>query len=323
MLVTSSLKEIFKPNAIALGNFDGIHRGHQQVLQPILNPHCLPPTVSEDTIYPTVVTFNPHPKEFFTGEKRQSLTPLGEKIKLLENLGVEQLILLPFDRELASLTPQEFVEKILINRTLARLISVGEDFRFGYKRQGNAADLQVIAAPRGVKVVITPEKSLKTKENQDIRISSSYIRQALKEGDLDTANQMLGRKYSITGEVVGGEKLGRKIGFPTANLALSPEKFLPRGGVYAVGVYLEGKEAIKLPGVMNIGCRPTVAGNNITVEIYVLDWSGDLYNQIITVTLERFLRPEQKFSSLDELKSQIAADCQQTRKVLGVELINS
>ncbi len=323
MLVTSSLEEIFKPNAIALGNFDGIHQGHQQVLKPIFNPNCSPSTGSEKRIYPTVVTFNPHPKEFFTGKKRQLLTPLDEKIKLLENLGVEQLVLLPFDRELATLTPQEFVEKILINRILACLISVGEDFRFGYQRQGNAADLQVIAAPKGVKVVIAPEKSLKMKEHGNIRISSSQIRQALSQGDLDTANQMLGRKYSIAGQVVEGEKLGRKIGFPTANLALSPEKFLPRPGVYAVQVYLQGREEIKHPGVMNIGCRPTVGGKNTTVEVHMLDWSGDLYNQTIAVILEKFLRPEQKFSSLNKLKSQITLDCEQTRQVITSELINS
>jgi riboflavin kinase/FMN adenylyltransferase len=313
LLVTSSLEQVLKPNAIALGNFDGIHQGHQQVLKSILNLNPSGLTGSKDKIYPTVVTFNPHPKEFFTGEKRQLLTPLAEKIKLLENLGVGQLILLPFDQELASLTPQEFVEKILINRAKACLISVGEDFRFGCQRQGNAGDLQAIASQQKVKVVIAPEKTLKKPTGGYIRISSSHIRKALNQGDLDTAHQMLGRKYRLIGRVVEGQKLGRKIGFPTANLALPPEKFLPRQGVYAVQVYLEGQEEVKLQGVMNIGCRPTLAGNDIAVEVHLLDWSGDLYNQIIAVTLERFLRPEQKFPSLDGLKSQIAADCQQAR----------
>lgn len=308
LLVSSSLKKILKPTAIALGNFDGIHQGHKQVLQSIL----LPESISKDShvqIYPTILTFNPHPREFFTREKRQLLTPLDEKSQLLEKLGLAQLLLLRFNQEMASLSPQKFVEEILIKEMQACIISVGEDFRFGHQRKGNVEDLKAIASSQGVKVIVNTEQNLNIKNNQKIKISSSHIRQALSEGNMEIANKMLGRKYSLMGRVIEGQKLGRTIGFPTANLALSPEKFLPKNGVYAVKVCLENESNIKFTGVMNIGCRPTVEGKNTTIEVHLLNWSGNLYNKVLTVELERFLRPEQKFSSLEALKNQIQADC--------------
>lgn len=304
MLVTSSTAEVRKPNAIALGNFDGIHRGHQQVLQPILK------IATETQINSTVVTFNPHPREYFSGQKQKLLTPLPEKVKLLQEIGIKQLVLLPFDRELAKLTPQEFVEEILVKELEGKKISVGEDFRFGHQRAGKAEDLQAIAAQFGVEVGITQEQKCLAEQT---RISSSKIRQALEEGKLETVESMLGRKYSLTGEVVTGAKIGRKIGFPTANLKVPPEKFLPRYGVYRVKAELETGETPIL-GVMNLGCRPTVEGKQTTVEVHLLDWTGDLYGKTITVSLEKFIRPEQKFPSLEALKEQIAADCDVARE---------
>lgn len=310
LLVTSSCEQLLHPNAIALGNFDGIHQGHQQVLQSIFEPNSLISNSLTNKIYPTIVTFNPHPKEFFTGQKIKLLTPLNEKVILLEKLGLAQLLLLPFDSNIASLTPQEFVEEILIKKIKPCLISVGEDFRFGHQRKGNAEDLKEIASSQGIKVVITTEKTLNIGEQKSPRISSSHIRQALSKGNIEVANKMLGRKYSLTGKIIEGQKLGRTIGFPTANLAISAEKFLPKKGVYAVQVYLENEREIKLKGVMNIGCRPTVDGNNISTEVHLLNWTGNLYNKVLTVELEKFLRPEEKFTSLDALKTQITKDCE-------------
>ncbi|MCU0534842.1 MAG: bifunctional riboflavin kinase/FAD synthetase [Hydrococcus sp. Prado102] len=324
-VITSLTDLVLTPNAIALGNFDGIHLGHQKVLQPILQASAIvgcttssslqEPIKNREFPYSTVVTFNPHPQEFFTGQSKQLITPLPEKVKLLESLGVEQLILLPFDRELAALSPQQFVEEILVRRLQATRISVGKDFRFGNKRAGTAEDLREIAANFGVEVAIA---SLYTCQGSDSepRISSSLIRQALAEGDIPQANQMLGRAYTLIGEVVTGQQLGRTIGFPTANLKLPPIKLLPRYGVYCVRVILGENTETIVKGVMNIGCRPTVEGNAPTVEVHLLDWSGDLYGQTITVSLEKFLRPEQKFSSLDALKEQITIDCDRARKIL-------
>jgi riboflavin kinase/FMN adenylyltransferase len=326
-VITSLTDLVLVPNAIALGNFDGIHLGHQKVLQPILQASAAvgcktssslqEPVRNKDFPYSTVVTFNPHPQEFFTGQSKQLITPLPEKVKLLEGLGVEQLILLPFDRELAALSPQQFVEEILVRRLQAIRISVGKDFRFGNKRAGTAEDLREIAANFGVEVAIASLQTCQSSDGEP-RISSSLIRQALAEGDIPQANRMLGRAYSLIGEVVTGQQLGRMIGFPTANLQLPPIKLLPRYGVYCVRVMLgeDGETIVK--GVMNIGCRPTVEGNAPTVEVHLLDWSGDLYGQTITVSLEKFLRPEQKFSSLDALKEQITADCDRARKILEI-----
>ncbi len=323
MWVTSSLKTALTPTAVALGNFDGVHRGHEQVVKPIFSKqHKTEMRVGNsensyqsetnnekpdfDHNYATVVTFNPHPQEFFSGQPRALLTPLSEKVQQLRSLDVEQLVLLPFDRELSCLSPQEFVEIILVKQLRARSISVGSDFCFGHRRSGTSADLQAIAASFGIEVTIVPLQTF-----QGERISSSFIRQALLQGDITQANRLLGRPYTIIGQVVQGQKLGRTLGFPTANLQLPPEKFLPRQGVYCVRV--SGSNLTQIPAVMNIGLRPTVEGTNSTVEVYLLDWYGDLYGQTLTVSLEKFLRSEQKFPSLDALKSQIQADCEAAR----------
>ena len=319
MLVTSSLAKALTPTAVALGNFDGLHRGHQRVIQPILNFVADQwSTVSGNgqkttnvSTYGTVVTFNPHPQEFFTGQPRALLTPLNEKVQQLIRLGVQQLVLLPFDRELAALSPQEFVEKILLQQLRCQQISVGEDFCFGKQRTGTAKDLQALAATFNIPVTMVP---LHTCEGE--RISSSSIRRALEQGDLAHAKALLGRPYILTGSVIKGQQLGRKIGFPTANLQLPTEKFLPRQGVYAVRVLGEDSSSL---GVMNIGHRPTVNGIHPSVEVHLLDWSDDLYGKTLTVQLEKFLRPEQKFASLEALIGQIQVDCAIARSQLTLE----
>jgi riboflavin kinase / FMN adenylyltransferase len=298
-IVDSPNTRILAPCAIALGNFDGLHLGHQTVLQPILQ---------DCSAYPTVVSFTPHPREFFTGEKRQLLTPLAEKVQVLEDLGFKQLVLLPFSAELASLGPLAFVEQILVKQLQAKYISVGQDFHFGYRRQGTAQDLFQIASQFNIKVEIVGLKNCAAG-----RISSSLIRQALGEGNVQQAEQMLGRPYSLTGRVIVGQQVGRKLGFHTANLQVPPDKLLPRLGVYCGWVHLDGSS---LPAVMNIGYRPTIAGKSLSVEIHLLDWSGDLYDRILTMDLVQFLRPEQKFNSLEELKNQIATDCDRSRLIL-------
>ncbi|NEP58375.1 MAG: bifunctional riboflavin kinase/FAD synthetase [Symploca sp. SIO2G7] len=337
MWVTSSLATALKPTAVALGNFDGVHLGHRQVIRPILQATIASGEVTNEPsvedcqvplersslsilkenfenplaqerghVYPTVATFDPHPREFFSGVSWKMLTPRSEQIQQLGILGVEQLVLLPFDRELASLSPQQFVEKILVKHLGVKWVSVGEDFRFGHQRAGTSADLKAIASSYGIDVTIV---SLQTCQGE--RISSSVIRQALEQGNITQANQRLGRPYNLTGLVVKGQQLGRTIGFPTANLELPPEKFLPRQGVYGVRVAAPSLSSTisSQPGVMNIGMRPTVSGTALSVEIHLLDWSGDLYGQTLIVSLEQFLRPEQKFASLDNLKAQIQADC--------------
>ncbi|PNW55713.1 UNVERIFIED_CONTAM: riboflavin biosynthesis protein RibF [Euhalothece sp. KZN 001] len=297
MWITSTPERALTPTAIALGNFDGVHLGHQNVIKPVLN----------HSLRSTVVTFHPHPREYFSGEPCSLLTPLEEKISHLKKLGIQQLVLLTFNRELASLSPEAFVKEILINQLQPRYISVGEDFRFGYKRQGNAEILRTIGEQFGIKVNIA---TLET--NQQQRISSSRIREAIVAGEIELANELLGRFYTLNGAIVAGEQRGRTIGFPTANLEVPRNKLVPRYGVYAVQVTSTTVPILDPhPGVMNIGMRPTVNGKQATIEIHLLNWTGNLYQHTLNVELKQFLRPEQKFNSLDELKNQITRDCQQ------------
>lgn len=322
------------PTTVALGNFDGVHRGHQQVIKPILRNKSvyqamtlMPPQQNrlddlcvanfkeeeENHVYSTVATFSPHPREFFSGKTWKFLTPRDEKVLKLKNLGVEQLALLPFNQELASLSPEQFVEKILVQQLQATQVSVGQDFQFGYERSGTSSDLKAIASSYGIDVTIVPLQIC-----QGERISSSLIRNSLEIGNISLANRLFGHPYTLTGLVVKGQQLGRTLGFPTANLQLPPDKFLPRSGVYCVKVWGSQLDAIPFqPGVMNIGHRPTVNGTNLTVEVHLLDWSGDLYGQTLTVSLEELLRPEQKFASIDALKQQIQADCEAAKAFLG------
>ena len=304
MWVTSSLETVRTPTVIALGNFDGIHQGHCQVIQSLLSNRS-------DTAQVTVVAFNPHPQAFFSGEHQPLLTPLSEKATLLENLGVNQLVLIPFDQALANLSPQDFVQDILVAKLQAQFISVGFNFCFGYQRAGTAEDLVAIAGQYQIPVSITAPQT-----NGPEAISSSAIREALLQGNLEKAQQMLGRVYDLTGTVVQGQQLGRTLGFPTANLQVPPDKFCPRTGVYSVSVTSECWSQPQ-PGVMNWGCRPTVEGQQPTIEVHLLDWSGDLYGHTLTVHLQQFLRSEQKFASLADLKAQIQADCEIARASLA------
>jgi riboflavin kinase / FMN adenylyltransferase len=317
--ISSSLETILAPTAIALGNFDGIHCGHRRVIEPVLlaNDLVLPGGAAADLrptsrLLSTVVSFSPHPREYFSQQALPLLTPLNERALLLEAMGIDQLVLLPFDRELASLTPAAFVHEILIGRLQAQKINVGEDFRFGHRRSGTAQDLKKLATAQDLEVNII---SLLTLQGE--RISSTAIRQALHKGDLAAANRMLGRPYFLVGPVIMGQQLGRTLGFPTANLQVPPEKLLPLTGVYAVRLSAAGlNDGMPLDGVMNLGHRPTVGGQHLTVEVHALEWSGDLYGQILKVELLDYIRPEQKFSSLDALKQQITADCDVARQLL-------
>lgn len=255
---------------------------------------------------PTVMTFSPHPQEFFSGETRPALTPITEKAAIMSQLGVGQLVLLPFTQSLADLTPQEFVEDLLIRRLKVTHISVGKDFCFGKKRQGTVDDLQRLTHPYGVTVHLAPHTCL-----GDDRISSSRIRAALAQADLATATALLGRPYGLSGRVVKGQQLGRTLGFPTANLAVPEDKLLPPHGVYSV--WVEGASAVagqRLAGVMNIGLRPTVQGRSLVIEVHLLNWSGNLYGQSLQVLLQHRLRPERTFPSLMALREQIEQDCQ-------------
>jgi riboflavin kinase / FMN adenylyltransferase len=292
--IHSTLAAITKPTAIALGNFDGVHCGHQRAIELLL--------AKGENNHPTVVTFDPHPQQFFSGQVRQLLTTIPEKARCLESLGIQQLVLLPFNEQLVHLSPQDFVTQILHEQLAAQQVVIGADFRFGYQRAGDAQMLQALGNNYGITTHI-----LELELDGQQRIGSSRIRAALLDGDLLEVNRLLGHSYNIAGLVVPGQQLGRTLGFPTANIEYPAIKFLPRLGVYCVRVDTEQEQ--QLPAVMNIGKRPTVNGQSTSVEVHVLKWSGDLYGQQLTIYLDQFLRPEQKFAGLPELTTQIQADC--------------
>ena len=330
--VTSSLTTVLQPTTIALGNFDGVHGGHAQVIEPVvqaartLNQQRQDQLSGDEAgneagdntqqlaleqVRPTVVSFYPHPQVVLQGISRAALTPTDEKARCLQRLGVEQLVLLPFNQSLRQLSPEAFLEQILLEQLQGQMIAVGEDFRFGRGRAGTAIALRDLAAKFGVPVTIV---ALET-EGGD-RISSSRIRECLAAGDVQTVHQLLGRPYELTGRVVKGQQLGRTLGFPTANLQVEADKLLPRFGVYGVRAMLESGETVG--GVMNVGCRPTVAGEAPTVEAHLFDWSGELYGQSLTVHLMGFIRPERAFDSLDALKAQITQDCLAARDQVAI-----
>ncbi|HQR50951.1 MAG TPA: bifunctional riboflavin kinase/FAD synthetase [Methylophilaceae bacterium] len=279
------------PVALTIGNFDGIHCGHRAILD------ALRQKAQVRGLTPSVMTFEPHPREFFSPATAPSrLTSLREKLELFEELGMERVYLLRFNHRFAAISAQDFMQHIL--RTLdTRLILVGEDFRFGAARAGDVAGLR--AAGFGV-------ESVSTVELDGQRISSTAVREALAAGELAQAAALLGRAYSISGHVAHGDKLGRLLGYPTANIHMLHER-PPLYGIYAVK--LRGIDDEDLPGVASLGVRPTMKHNGRpTLEVHLFDFNRDIYGRHVRVQFLKKLRDEQKFPDLETLKRQIEAD---------------
>jgi riboflavin kinase/FMN adenylyltransferase len=294
-----------RPTALALGSFDGLHAGHRNVIR-----HA----VGDDRGVPTVVSFWPHPREVLSGETRLRLDLPSEKLDLLAPLGIEQLVLVPFTKDLARLSAEAFVDQVLIDTLEARRIAVGTNFRFGHNREGDAALLQELGSKRGIEVRLVPIVT-----DQGGRMSSSRIRSALETGDLDTAQLLLGRPYRFQGRVVRGRGLGRELGWPTANLQVDGRKFLPALGVYAAWAQIDG-QVERLRAVMNLGPQPTVDPTSPSaVEVHLLDRTIDLENRLIRVQPVKRLRGQKKFSGLDALSQQIGLDAEQARERLAAD----
>ncbi len=294
-----------RPTALALGSFDGLHAGHRRVIGQAIDGAAA---------VPTVVSFWPHPREVLFGEARLRLDLPSEKLKLLQPLGIEQLVLVPFTRELSRLSAEEFVNTVLLDTLQAQRIAVGANFRFGNNRSGDADVLQRVAAARGVEVLVT-----EIVEDGNGRMSSSRIRAALESGDLDTARTLLGRAYRFQGRVVRGRGLGRELGWPTANLQVDGRKFLPALGVYAAWAWVDGSDQ-PLAAVMNLGPQPTVDPTSPSaVEVHLLDRSMELEGRQLMVEPVQRLRGQQRFSGLEELSAQIGRDADQARSLLSVQ----
>ncbi|WP_115717407.1 bifunctional riboflavin kinase/FAD synthetase [Gallaecimonas mangrovi] len=285
---------------LTIGNFDGVHLGHQQVLKKLIDK------AHEMDLPATLMLFEPQPLELFLGDKAPArLSRLRDKLQALAKLGMDRVIVEPFTPHFASQEPEFFIEQQLVERLGVQFLVVGDDFRFGHGRKGDFAMLQAAAKKHHFTVTNTDSFCL-----VDDRVSSTRIRQALKENRLADAQLMLGRPYSISGRVHHGAKMGRTIGFPTVNLPLK-RKVSPIGGVFAVDVL--GADDAAWPGIANIGVKPTVNGKVPTLEVHLLDFSGDLYGCQLDVILRKKLRDEQRFESLDALRSQIEKDEQAAR----------
>jgi riboflavin kinase/FMN adenylyltransferase len=300
----SELSRLRGPVFLAIGVFDGVHRGHQAVISTSAE-HAQSANGT-----PVVVTFNPHPmKVLRPREAPHLLTATQHKIKLIRALGVQHLLVIKFDKTFAATAPEDFVQQLVTQSKPLREICVGHEWSFGKGRRGNLALLRKLGAQFDFNVVgIAPV----TLGNGEL-VSSTAIRHAIEAGDLAKAADMLGREYTILGTVVRGESRGKKIGFPTANLSAHSEQF-PPNGVYFAQATLHGAT---YPGVVNLGYRPTVSTSKTerVLEIHLLDFDHEIYGKDVEVRFVRYLRPEQKFESLDALTRQIESDVQQARQL--------
>lgn len=285
---------------VSIGNFDGVHRGHEQILSHLVA------RARANNAKALVMIFEPQPKEFFEpGTAPLRITGFREKLARLAACGIDCVLCVPFNQRFRSLSAEAFVSEVLVQRLAVKHVSIGDDFRFGCDRAGNLAYLQAAAAQWDFQVIDSG-----TIEDQDIRISSTRIRQALAQGNIAEANALLGWQYQLSGRVVHGMALGRTLGVPTANIRLHAYRPALQG-VVAVRVHGAGNKTIN--GVANIGPKPTVSGSQATLEVHLLDFEGDLYGQHLFVTPVKKLRDIQKFESLDLLKKQIFDDIAQAR----------
>lgn len=306
MLIRNRLEDlpsIGVPLHLALGVFDGVHIGHQAVIARAVD------AAAREGGLAGVLTFDPHPIRVIAPNKAPTslLETLEHKARVVADLGVELFIPLHFDADFAKWEATEFVEKLM--RAPIRTIAVGEDWRFGHNRSGDVPFLRDAAARFGFAL-----EAVAPIMHDGERISSTRIRQAIRDGNLGAAEEMLGRPYSVSGTVVEGQKLGRTLGFPTANLATGDTQ-LPPDGVWAVRVLLPNGRAAG--AVANLGLRPTVGGANRLLEVHLLDFSEDLYGKNLEIQFHKLLRPEIKFGSIDALRAQILKDAQQAKSSLA------
>lgn len=283
-------------SVITIGTFDGVHLGHQKIIQRLVDTAC------KSDLLPVVFTFFPHPRMILQPQTApKQIQTIEEKCQMLEKLGVKCLVIQPFDKDFSELSAEDFVSKILVEKLNAQKIIIGYDHRFGKNRTAGIADLQAFGKKFGFSV-----EEISAQEIDEVAVSSTKIRKALQEGQIQHANACLGHHFTLSGEVIHGKKIGGKLHFPTANIYISESyKMLPREGVYAVYSLIDGQ---KIFGMMNIGNNPTIQEKEPSVEVHFFDFQGDLYGKRLTLYLLEYIREEQKFSSLEALKHQLEND---------------
>lgn len=295
-----------QPTVLTIGTFDGVHLGHQKIVERVVT------NARQEGLLATVFTFFPHPRMVVQHDKGLKLIhTLEEKKQLLQQLGVDLLVVQPFNEAFAQLSAEEFVSTILVQRLNVKKVIIGYDHRFGRNRTANIDDMRLFGKKYGFAV-----EEISVQEVDEVSVSSTKIREALNKGDVTTAEHYLGTPYSLTGRVVHGLKLGRTLGYPTANIQVTEDyKLIPKDGVYAVYSYIDGR---KVYGMMSIGKNPTIEGKGASIEVYFFDFNGDLYNQKLTIEFVQYLREEQKFATIDLLKKQLQDDETAARKAIAV-----
>ena len=295
-----------QPTVLTIGTFDGVHLGHQKIVERVVT------TARQEGLLATVFTFFPHPRMVVQHDKGLKLiNTLEEKKQLLQQLGVDLLVVQPFNEAFAQLTAEEFVSTILVEHLNVKKVIIGYDHRFGRNRTANIDDMRLFGKKYGFAV-----EEISVQEVDEVSVSSTKIREALNKGDVTTAEHYLGTPYSLTGRVVHGLKLGRTLGYPTANIQVTEDyKLIPKDGVYAVYSYIDGR---KVYGMMSIGKNPTIEGKGASIEVYFFDFNGDLYDQKLTIEFVQYLREEQKFATIDLLKKQLQDDETAARKAIAV-----
>ena len=288
-------------SAITLGKFDGIHKGHQKLMKMIL-------AKKEQGLKSVVFTFGQMPGTFFFGKGRTILTRKERQLHL-ERMGIDYMIECPFVPEVIQMEPEKFIEDVLVNQLHVKYIAVGPDFRFGHNRKGSVGVLKKMASVYGYEVEVFDKECL-----DDKVISSTYVRHMLEIGEMETVQKLLGYPYYVSGTVVHGHAIGRKLGIPTINLIPDDDKMLPPNGVYLTKTVWEENQIF---GITNVGCKPTISGEEAKgIETHLYDFDGDLYDKELTVEFYAYHRPERRFESLEDLKSQLARDAVWGREII-------
>jgi len=293
--------DTIKESVVTIGNFDGIHKGHQVLIEKATE------YAKKNNVISTVFTFNNHPVNYFKPNSIKNIITNNDKIKILKTMGVDYIINIPFDEYMTKISGYDFEKDILIDKLGAKKIIVGHDFTFARNKEGNIDLLKELSKKNGFLLeIVNPVKI------DDIRISSSYIRKLILDGKVEDARKYLGRNYKLSGEVIHSKKLGRTIGFPTANISIDENIIIPKVGIYATKVYVNGTIYY---GATNVGYNPTVNGNKLSIETNILEFNDDIYGKIITIEFLERIRDEKKFNGIEELKEQLQKDTKYIYKV--------
>lgn len=296
MTIIKSLDEVInvENTVVTIGNFDGIHKGHIKLIKEAVKE-------AKTKNYKSVVfTFENHPMRYFRADSIKHIITNEEKVKIFKDLGVDIVFMIPFDEYMTKISATDFVKTILHEKLKCKMVIVGHDFTFARNKEGNASLLESLGKKYNMKVKVIEPIKIKGR-----RVSSSYIRNLINDGNVSEIKDFLGRNYFLEGEVIHARKIGRTIGFPTANLKAEDKLIIPKNGIYAVKVYIKNKVYY---GATNIGYNPTVNGRALSIETNIIDFDEEIYGEIIKVEFLDRIRDEKKFNSLDELKSQLRKD---------------